>query len=216
MSVEQLIVLAVAAMIGLAILRVTRVRLGHTPLPEDRSRLLFQIAFVAVPPIVLGAVVQPATGWTPLHGGVFIPLYGLVLAGLTVLMVIAAVVSQAVAPTRYRRLLLLALLGSEGDPDEFPFDPPVTSKLAESMAVVDLANAVFPRGRDFADQVDRTDFHASWDALDAATRTLEGRIADDRRVGLGVASGASDTAADARSRLNTLRGIAVTRGVAGV
>jgi serine protease len=33
--------------------------------------------------------------------------------------------------------------GSEGDPEDVPYDPPVTAKLAESVVLVDRANAVF-------------------------------------------------------------------------
>jgi hypothetical protein len=43
---------------------------------------------------------------------------------------------------------------------------------------------------------------------------LPERIAADRRLGLGVASTAATTALDARSRLDTLRGIALRRGAA--
>ena len=48
----------------------------------------------------------------------------------------------------------------------------------------------FPRGLAFPGQVDRADFREAWDALDGATRTLEGDIADDRRLGLGIATAA--------------------------
>jgi hypothetical protein len=80
----------------------------------------------------------------------------------------------------------------------------VTTKLAECMALVDRRNAAFPRGIAFPGQVDRVDFHEAWDALDDATRTLEGGIAADRRLGLGIAPAASATALDARGRLDTL------------
>lgn len=88
----------------------------------------------------------------------------------------------------------------------------MTAKLAESVALVDRANAVFPRGHDFPLQIDRSSFRFAWDALDAATGTLEGRIADDHRIGLAVASAAVATADDARSRLDTLRSHAISRG----
>lgn len=213
MSPQQLLLLAVAAMIGLAILRVARVHLGRTPLPEGRGRRLFQLAFLVVPPIAIGALVQPAEGWNLLRGTMSIPLYAVILAGLTVLMVITAVIAQLTAPIRLRRVILLALVGSEGEPDDLPFDPPVTTKLAEGMAEVDRANAVFPRGLEFPKQVERPDFPAAWDALDVATRALETRIADDRRLRLGVASAATTTAADARGRLDTLRRMALDRGL---
>ena len=63
---------------------------------------------------------------------------------------------------------------------------------------------MFPRGLAFPGQVDRADFHEAWDALDDATRSLEGGIAADRQLGLGIATAASATALDARGRLDTL------------
>ena len=50
-----LFVLAVVAMIGLAILRLVRVRMGRTPLPEGKARAVFLIAFLVVPPVALKA-----------------------------------------------------------------------------------------------------------------------------------------------------------------
>jgi hypothetical protein len=50
--------------------------------------------------------------------------------------------------------------------------------------------------------------------LDGATRSLEGRIADDHRLGLAVARATTATASDARSRLDTLRRLAVDQGQA--
>ena len=99
---------------------------------------------------------------------------------------------------------MVALAGSEGDPEDVPFDPPLTTRLTECMALVDRRNAVFPRGLAFPGQVDRADFHEAWDALDDATRSLEGGIAADRHLGLGIATAASATALDARGRLDTL------------
>lgn len=212
----QLILLALAAMVGLAALRLGRVRMGLTPLPEGRERTVFLIAFVAVPPVVLGLLMGGAAGGDPLRGVAWIPLYAVILAGLAVMMLVAALVAQYVGPVRSRRFLLLALAGSEGDPDDLPFDPPVTARLAADMAVVDRTNLAFPRGLEFPSQVERADFNSAWDALDAATGTLEGRIADDRRLGLGVALAAIATATDARGRLDTLRGIAVSRGLGSV
>jgi len=110
--------------------------------------------------------------------------------------------------------MLLALVGREADLDDLPFDPPVTARLAESVALVNRANLVFPRGPEFPAQIERSGFRASWDSLDAATTTLEDRIAEDRRLGLGVASDVMATAKDARSRLDTLRRLAVEHGQA--
>ena len=198
-----LFVLAVVAMIGLAILRLVRVRMGRTALPEGKARALFLIAFVVLPPVALKAVLQPSSG--PALGVLtWVPMYGLLLALVLVLMTIAAMIVERVVHSRWRRPLMVALAGSEGDPEDVPFDPPLTTRLTECMALVDRRNAVFPRGLAFPGQVDRADFHEAWDALDDATRSLEGGIAADRHLGLGIATAASATALDARGRLDTL------------
>jgi hypothetical protein len=210
----QLFVLAVVAMIGLAMLRLARVRLGRAPLPSGRGRYLFLVAFVVGPPIVLGYLIPPVAGDSPLRAPGWIALYGVILAGLAILMALVADVVGRMAPARPRRLLLIALVGRDGVWDAAPWNPPVTTQLAESMGIVDLANAVFPRGFAFSAQVDRADFRSAWAALDAATRTLEDQIAEDDRRGLGVASAATATATDARGRLDTLRSMAIDRGLA--
>jgi len=198
-----LFVLAVVAMGVLAILRLVRVRMGRTPLPEGKARAVFLVAFVVVPPVVLKALLQPSAG--PALGVItWVPMYGLLLAFVLVLMTIAAMIVERVVHSRWRRPLMLALAGSEGDPEDMPFDPPLTTRLTECMALVDQRNAAFPRGLAFPGQVDRADFHAAWDALDDATRSLEGGIAADRHMGLGIATAATATALDARSRLDTL------------
>ena len=74
-----LFVLAVVAMIGLAILRLVRVRMGRTALPEGKARALFLIAFLVLPPVALKAVLQPSSG--PALGVMtWVPMYGLLLA----------------------------------------------------------------------------------------------------------------------------------------
>jgi hypothetical protein len=210
MPAPQLLLLAIAAMLGLASLRLARVHFGREPHPEHMR--LFLLAFVLVPPIALGALIQP--GPERLGGIAWVPLYAVMLAGLAVLMGIATLIVERVVPGRSRPVLKLALVGSQGDPDDVPFDPPVTARLGESVAIVDRANAVFPRGSDFPAQVDRAGFRYAWDTLDAATATLESRIAEDRALGTAVASTVTATARDARSRLTTLRGLAVDRGPA--
>jgi hypothetical protein len=137
-----------------------------------------------------------------------VPLYALVLLGIFLLMWLAAQVARQVVRGRARPLVLLALVGNRGEHDEIPYDPPVTRKLAASIALVDRTNAVFPRGPEFPTQVERRGFQSDWDALDAATQSLEAGIADDRRIGLPVASGAVATAFDARNRLDTLKRLA--------
>ncbi len=197
LTFPQLVMVAVAAMFGLATVRLVRVHLGRTPLPEVRGMRLVVLAALLSPLIVLGAFSS-------------LPVYIGILLALVIVMWLAAVVVQLVARGRIRPLLLIALVGSEGE--DVPYDPPVTAKLAESVALVDRANAVFPRGHEFPLQIDRSGFRSSWDALDTATGTLEDRIADDHRIGLAVASAAVATADDARSRLDTLRRLAVDRG----
>jgi hypothetical protein len=211
-----LFLLAVVAMIGLATLRLVRVRMGRTPLPEGKARAAFLVAFLVVPPVALKLLLQPISGGPALGVITWIPVYGLLLALLLVLMTIGAMIVERVVHGRWRRPLMLALVGSEGDPEDVPFVPPVTTKLAECMTLVDRRNAAFPRGPMFPGQVDRADFHDAWDALDDATRTLEGSIAADRRLGLGIAPAASATALDARGRLDTLLGLANDRRAAAV
>jgi hypothetical protein len=54
-------------------------------------------------------------------------------------------------------------------------------------------------------QTARADFQATWSALDDATRSLEDRITEQRRLRMGVSEHALDIATDARGRLDTLR-----------
>jgi hypothetical protein len=212
MSLELLFILAVVAMACLAVSRVVRVRLGRPPHPEGLAKLLFVAAFLIVPPLALGALVQALTGSGGIPAGPSVLLYVLILAAIASLMWIVAVVVNRVGSGSVRRLLVLALVGRDGDPDDLPYDPPVTATLAEGVARVAKTNAAFPRGLDFPIQIERADFRGDWDALDAATRTLEGGIAADRRLGLAVASTATAVAQDARSRLDTLRRLAVDDG----
>jgi len=214
MSMLQLIILAVVAMLGLAALRVTRVHVGRSPLPEGKARLLFILTFVIVPPLLLDRLVAPGSAESQVGGAPAVLLYGVILVALSILMWIAAVVAQLVAPGRARPLLLLALVGHQVDAGDAPFDPPVTAQLAASVAVVARANAAFVRGPGFAAEIDRPGFRDGWDALDVATATLESQIADDTRLGLGAASEATATARDARSRLDTLRRLAAGEGQA--
>ncbi|HEX5149652.1 MAG TPA: hypothetical protein VFW02_11260 [Candidatus Limnocylindrales bacterium] len=208
MSMLQMLVLAVAAMAGLAILRVARVQAGRDPLPE--ARRLFYLLFIVVPPVVLAALVDGEAG--AIGGLAALPIYGLMLAGLAILMWVVSLIVPRVAPGRSRARLLVALTGSEGDPEDVPYDPPVTSRLAESVALVTRANDAFPRGPEFPAQVERDGFRPAWDALDTAIQRLEGQIVDDHRLGLAVASSALRVARDARSRLDTLRRIASDSG----
>lgn len=208
MSTLQLLTLAAVAMLGLAILRVVRVQSGRDPLPE--ARRLFYLLFIVVPPVILAAVIDREIG---AFGGIAaLPVYGLMLFGLAILMWVVSLIVPRVAPGRSRAWLLVALTGSEGDPEDVPYDPPVTARLAESVALVTRANDAFPRGPEFPVQVERDGFRPAWDALDTAIQRLEGQIVEDHRLGLAVASSALRVARDARSRLDTLRRIASDTG----
>ena len=140
----QLLIVAVVAMLALAILRVARVQRGLSPLPEGSRRTSFLVGFVVLPPMVLGAILQPPPGGAPLGGIFWLPVYLLILGALKLLMTIVAGLLEGMTKGRTRRLLLIALVGNEGDPDDLPFNPPVTPRLAERMALVDRTNAAFP------------------------------------------------------------------------
>jgi len=215
-SLQQLIILTAAIMLAvLAVSRLVRVQHGRAPHPEGRARLPFILAFLLLPPIVVEVVVlRPATSATQLHVVESILLYLGALALFSILMGVAALIIRQFVPGRSRPLLLLALVGSEGDPDDVPFDPALTPVLAKDVDLVDTANAAFPRGPEFAGQIDLDGFRVRWDALDAATGQLETQIADDNRLGVVVASTALATARDARSRLDTLHRLAVDGGQA--
>ncbi len=215
MPVLPLLVLAILSMVVLAALRLVRVNLGRTPLPDGPGRRLFLIGFVLVPPLALGALMQPTTDAGLARGIAFLPIYLVAMAVLVILMAIAAFVIGALVHSRSGRLARLALVGSEIDPArDVPSDPPITAQLAQCVGNCDKANAAFPRGPEFPAQVDRAGFRADWDALDVATGTLERSIASERLLAIGVAVKAEATARDARNRLDTLRRIAVQGGQA--
>jgi hypothetical protein len=212
MPLQQLFVLAIASMVFLAVLRVVRVHFGRTPHPEGIAKLLFGLAFVVLPPIALVTLTDPGGGSGLLAGLAWVPLFAIMLVGLLIVMRVAGAVAAAVAPRPVRRILLLALAGSEGDLYDVPFNPPVTPRLAAIVALVDRTNAVFPRGMAFRDEIDRSGFRASWDALDTATCTLEEAMAEENQHGRGIPSTVAACAGDARSRLHTLRQFAVDAG----
>ena len=201
MPMSQLILLGIVAMAGLATLRVVRFRRGLTPLPDIRGKRLLLLAFVVVPPVVVGGIGA-------------LPMYVAIIAVLAIAMWIAAQVVGMVAHGRTARLIQVALAGREEDKYAVRADAAVTAELAESVRIVDRANAAFPRGAEFPTQVSRAGFQDDWDRLDGATRSLEDRIAVDRKLGLAVSSGATRAADDARSRLDTLRRLAGDQGQA--
>jgi hypothetical protein len=216
MPLQQLFVLAVAGMVFLAAMRVVRVQFGRTPHPEGLAKLLFVLAFVSLPPLGLGLLADQGGARGILTGLLWVPVYSIMLVGLLLVMRVAAEVVAVVTPRRPRRVLVLALAALEGDRNDVPYDPPVTPGLAAIVALVDRNNGVFPRGAAFRDEIDRVGFRASWDALDAATARLEAAMAEDHRLGRGVASAVTATARDARGRLDTLRQLAVDDGQAWV
>ncbi len=213
MPALQLVVFAALSMVGLAALRLVRVHLGRTPLPDGPGRRLFLVGFVIVPPLALGALLQPTTDAGVLRGVTFLPIYLGAMAVLVIVMAIAAFVIGSLVHSRSGRLARLALAGVEADPArDVPSDPPITAQLAQCVGNCDKANAAFPRGSEFPAQVDRAGFRADWDRLDAATGALERSIASERLLAIGVAAKAEATARDARNRLDTLRRIAVQGG----
>jgi hypothetical protein len=214
MSIQQLVILAAVAMTILAMSRVVRVHFGRTPHLQGRGSRLFVIGLLFALPIVVLALVGPAVGPDRLVGVAWVMPYTIALVAIAIVLRLLALIVRYVAPVAARPFLLLVLTGGEADPYDVPFDPPITAKLAESVGLVDRANAAFPRGVGFPTQIDRSGFRGDWEALDGATRSLEDRIAADFRLGLAVASGARVTAADARSRLDTLRRLAVDQGQA--
>ena len=97
----QLFIVGVVSMAGLAILRVLRVRAGHDPLPEGRGADgLHSWASCFIPPLVLGAVLQPPPGGAPLGGIFWVPVYALILGLLKVVMTLAAALVEGVARGR--------------------------------------------------------------------------------------------------------------------
>ncbi len=213
MSFLQLVLLAVLAMVGLGTLRLVRVNRGRTPLPDGPGRRFFLVGFVVLPPLVVGALFQPASPAGALRGISSLPAYVLIDAVLVILIAVGAVVIGQTVHGRTGRLARLALAGSEDDPArDVPSNPPITAQLTKCVEIVDRANAAFPRGPEFPAQVDRAGFRADWEALDTCTQTLERNIATERLLAVGVSAKAEATASDARGRLETLRLIAVQHG----
>jgi hypothetical protein len=210
MSFQQLIILAIGTMGAVAILRLVRVHYGRTAFPEHGR--LFVVALAVLPPVALAALTDRTAG--AISGLTSVPLFAVLLAGVAIVMGIVGMVARRVAPGRSRALLSLALTGGVRGEGDARFDPPLTAKLAESVAVVDRANGVFPRGLEFPLQVDREGFRAAWDRLSDVLERLEALIAADQKVGVVVATKAVATALDARTRLDTLRRIASDHGQA--
>ena len=165
-----------------------------------------------MPPLALEIATNPQGQAGQLHWieSVLVYVGGLLIG--TLAMAIVGLVVFWIARGRTRQTLLIALVGHDGGPGEVSFDPKMTPRLSECVALVDRRNAVFPRGSDFPMQVGRTGFRDDWDALDDATQALEDEIDTESKLGQGVSYLASSTAKDARERLESLRRIAVDDG----
>ena len=62
MSLLQLSLLALVAMILLAVARSVRDRAGRTPFPEGNGRRFLILAFLVVPPIAVSELLYPGAG----------------------------------------------------------------------------------------------------------------------------------------------------------
>ncbi len=201
---------AIVAFILLAVLRIVRVRY-HRGGPTGIWRVLFVVGFLVVPPLVMQALAAPKTGAIAVDPLNAVLLYIPAVVAIWLLTLVAAVVVARIAPVKWRPILLLALIGRDSS-GVVEFDPPMTAELSADVDRVDGLNRAFPRGSTFIGQVSVEGFRSSWDALDAATVTLERDIAEQRRLHLGVSERAIDTANDARGRLDTLKRVAVDGG----
>ena len=175
---------------------------GRTSLPEGKARALFLIAFVVLPPVALKAVLQPSAGAGARRADVGPHVW--------------PAPGPRPGPDDHRRHdrrapraqpMAAAPDGGAGRQRRRSRGRPVESPVDDEADRVHRArrpaNAVFPRGLAFPGQVDRADFHEAWDALDDATRSLEGGIAADRHLGLGIATAAR--------RPHWMRAVASTR-----
>jgi hypothetical protein len=203
---------AIAAFVALGALRMYRVR-AHRDAPDGWQRVGFVAAFLLVPPIVLQVLFAGKSGPGSVDAVGAIALYLLAVLVLSAATWIAALAVARFAPVERRQMLLLALIGRDTS-SIVPFDPPMSNELTADVERVDVLNAAFPRGRAFMTQPSLPGFRSAWEALDTATATLEKRIADQRRLRLGVAERAIFTASDARGRLDTLRRDAASGGQA--
>lgn len=213
MSFQFLLALAAVAAFGVvAALRLIRSRAGRES-PAGWLRLGMLAVFLLVPPLVLEALVAPKSGAGASDPIGAVALYFVAAAAVWFIAWIAALVAARVAPVAYRQTVVLVLTGRDTS-GIVPFDPPMTRALAADVDRVEALNAAFPRGPAFLDQSSMPSFRPTWDALDGATRNLETRIAEQRRLHLGVAEKATETATDARSRLIALRQAAALSGQA--
>jgi hypothetical protein len=212
-SLTLIAILTAAAVLALfAAMRVIRVRSGREARPDGLAMIALVVVALLGPVVAFFMLVgsTPKTGQADAVGASFTYLLAFVL--LLVVMAIVASLVGRFAPISMRPTLLLALVGKEASSLDVRVDPPITPELRQRVALVDTANQVFPRGRAFLAQTELPGFEAAWTSLDGATRELEGLITDSIAAGTGVARVATDTATDARSRLETLRRAAAVGG----
>lgn len=213
MSLTLIAFLAAAAVLALfALWRVVRVRSGREPRPDGLPYLAVVVLAVIGPVIAFFMFVDstPSTGQADAVSAGFTYLFAFVL--LLIAMAIVASLVERFAPASVRPTLLVALVGKQASSLDVPVDPPITPALREQVALVNTRNAAFPRGREFLEQTDLPGFEQAWTSLDGATRDLEALINESIASGTGVARVATETAADARSRLEMLRRTAAAGG----
>ena len=215
MSLTLIAILTAAAVLALfAVLRVLRVRSGREARPDGLAMVAI-VAVALVGPVIAFFMISgstPRTGQADAVAASFTYLLAVVL--FLVAMAIAAALVERFAPLSVRPTLLLALVGKEASSLDVRADPPITPELRSASRSSMRPTSVFPRGQAFLGQSDLPGFEAAWTSLDGATRDLEGLISDSIAAGTGVARIASDTATDARSRLETLRRAAAVSGQA--
>jgi hypothetical protein len=204
MPIGLILVLAAAAAFALiAGWRLYRIRADRDPLP-GWLRIVVGVLMLVVTPIALQTAFGRTSGPGSLDLASGILLYVVAFVVIWLAMIGGSVLVARFAPAKQRQTLLLAMVGRDTS-GMVPFDPPMSAALADSVEQVDRLNAEFPRGPAFIGQIGTPGFRPTWDALDDATRTLEGQIAEQRRLGLGISEHAVNSAADARSRLDALR-----------
>lgn len=203
---------AAGALAAIAVGRVWRVRSGRDARPDGLRLILVLLAVLIIPPIVLAILAGPpaSRGQSPaLDAGV---AFFVAMILLATGMAVAGMLARRFAPESARANLSIGLTGREPSAYDVKSDPPLTAALQAGVNDVNAQNAAFPRGSAFLDMQTKPGFEAAWQSLDTSTRTLEGQISESLSTGIAVSSIASDTATDARSRLETLRRAAAAGG----
>ncbi len=162
MTLQQLVILTAAAVLFLfGTMRVLRVRRGLEPRPHGPLMFLVYLAILFVPPIALEVLTDPTASSGQMHGVESVLLYWGALAFFSILMGIAALLVRRFVWGRARAILLVGLVGSRLGEEDIPVDPPLSAALARDVELVEVANAVFPRGPAFMEQSQRPGFVAS-------------------------------------------------------